>query len=378
MEEWSVVYKVSLWGFIGAALFGAVANKAHFCIMGAVSDWINMGSKVRFRAWMVSIGVAVLGAQAMQALGWLDLGDSIYLGSSFRLLSYLVGGFLFGIGMTLGAGCGQRILVRVGGGNLKSLLVLIIMAIIAYATLRGLLAMVRVEVFDAVAIDLAARDIPDQGIGTLLAHLTGADALMVSRALALVLGLGTLWYAFKDSDFRASPDNILAGITIGVLVAGAWYVTGVIGNDDFEPTPLESLTFISPVGNTLNYFMIWTGSTINFGIAVVLGMIVGSFVYAIVTGNFRIETFTTRADMLNHLYAGMLMGFGGVLALGCTIGQGVSGMSTLALGSLVTLAAIVFGSALTIKIEYYMLDDPFLPSLRQALTDLHLLPRGEN
>jgi hypothetical protein len=337
-----------------------------------------MGSKVRFRAWMVSIGVAALGAQTMQALGWLDLGDSIYLGTSFRLLSYLVGGFLFGIGMTLGAGCGQRILVRVGGGNLKSLLVLIIMAIIAYATLRGLLAMVRVEVFDAVAIDLAARDIPDQGIGTLLAHLTGTNALMVSRALALVLGLGTLWYAFKDSDFCASPDNILAGITIGVLVAGAWYVTGVIGNDDFEPTPLESLTFISPVGNTLNYFMIWTGSTINFGIAVVLGMIVGSFVYAIVTGNFRIETFTTRADMLNHLYAGTLMGFGGVLALGCTIGQGVSGMSTLALGSLVTLAAIVFGSALTIKVEYYMLDDPFLPSLRQALTDLHLLPRGEN
>jgi len=287
----------------------------------------------------------------------------------------LIGGVLFGMGMTLGAGCGQRTLVRVGGGNLKSLLVLIVMAITAYATLRGLLAIVRIEVFDALAIDLGARDIADQGIGTLLAHFTDTSAATVSRIVALVLGLGAVWYAFKDRDFRASYDNLLAGTVIGLLVVGAWYVTGVIGNDDFEPVMIEAITFVAPTGNTLNYFMTWTGSEINFGIAVVLGMIAGSFVYAVATGNFRIETFVTRADMRNHLLAGVLMGFGGVLSLGCTIGQGVSGLSTLALGSLVTLVAILFGSALTMKVQYYMLDEGFWPSLRQSLADLRLAPR---
>lgn len=376
MEEWSVVHKVSILGFLGAMLFGAIVSKTHFCIMGSISDWINMDSRVRFRAWMLSIGVAILGAQTMHQLGWLDLGGSIYLGANFGLAGFLVGGFLFGIGMTLGAGCGQRTLVRVGAGNLKSLLVLMVMAITAYTTLRGLLAVVRIEVFDALAIDLELYGIADQGMDTLLAHVTGAPTAMVSKGVAAVLGLGAVWYAFKNPDFRASSDNIVAGIAIGLLVAGAWYVTGVIGNDDFEPVMIEAVTFIAPVGNTLNYVMTWTGAQINFGIAVVLGMIGGSFVYAIATGNFRIETFTTRADMRNHLIAGVVMGFGGVLALGCTIGQGVSGVSTLALGSLVTLVAISFGSALTMKMQYYMLDEGFWPSLRQSLADLRLLPRS--
>jgi uncharacterized membrane protein YedE/YeeE len=375
MEEWSVVHKVSILGFFGAALFGAIASKTHFCIMGSISDWINMGSRVRFRAWMLSIGIAILGAQGMHHLGWLDLGGSIYLGANFGLTGFLIGGVLFGIGMTLGAGCGQRTLVRVGGGNLKSLLVLIVMAITAYATLRGLLAIIRIEVFDALAIDLGARDIADQGIGTLLAHFTDTSAATVSRIVALVLGLGAVWYALKDRDFRASYDNLLAGTVIGLLVVGAWYVTGVIGNDDFEPVMIEAITFVAPTGNTLNYFMTWTGSEINFGIAVVLGMIAGSFVYAVTTGNFRIETFMTRADMRNHLLAGVLMGFGGVLSLGCTIGQGVSGISTLALGSLVTLLAIILGCSLTMKMQYYMLDEGFWPSLRQSLADLRLTPR---
>ena len=375
MEEWSVVHKVSILGFLGAALFGATAGKTHFCIMGSISDWINMGSRVRFRAWVLSIGIAILGAQGMHHLGWLDLGGSIYLGANFGLAGFLIGGVLFGMGMTLGAGCGQRTLVRVGGGNLKSLLVLIVMAITAYATLRGLLAIVRIEVFDALAIDLGARDIADQGIGTLLAHFTDTSATTVSRIVALVLGLGAVWYALQDRDFRASYDNLLAGTVIGLLVVGAWYVTGVMGNDDFEPVMIEAITFVAPTGNTLNYFMTWTGSEINFGIAVVLGMIAGSFIYAVATGNFRIETFMTRADMRNHLLAGVLMGFGGVLSLGCTIGQGVSGLSTLALGSLVTLVAILFGSALTMKIQYYMLDEGFWTSLCQSLADLRLAPR---
>ena len=377
MEDWSVVHKVSLLGFLGALFFGVIANKTHFCIMGSISDWINMGSRVRFRAWMLSIGIAILGSQAMVQLGWVDLDGTMYRSATFGLASFLIGGLLFGIGMTLGAGCGQRTLVRVGGGNLKSLVVLIVMAITAYTTLRGLLAPVRIDVFGPLAIDLEAQGITNQGIETILAHLIGVSAQWMTIAVTLVLGIGTVWYAVKDKDFRASGDNILAGITIGVLVVGAWYVTGVIGNDDFEPVPVEALTFIAPTGNAVNYLMTWTGAEINFGIAVVLGMIVGSFLYAISSGNFRVEAFANRADMRNHLIAGVLMGFGGVLSFGCTIGQGVSGMSTLALGSLVALLSIMFGSALTMKVQYYMLDDGFWSSLRQSLADLRLLPSAK-
>ena len=377
MEDWSVVHKVSLLGFLGALVFGVVANKTHFCIMGSISDWVNMGSRVRFRAWMLSIGIAILGSQAMVQLGWVDLDGTMYRSANFGLAGFLNGGLLFGIGMTLGAGCGQRTLVRVGGGNLKSLVVLIVMAITAYATLRGLLAPVRIDVFGPLSIDLEAQEITSQGIETILAHLVGASGQTMAVIVALVLGLGTIIYALKDKDFRASADNILAGVTIGVLVVGAWYVTGVIGNDDFEPVPVEALTFIAPTGNTVNYLMTWTGAEINFGIAVVLGMIVGSFLYAISSGNFRVEAFANRADMRNHLIAGVLMGFGGVLSFGCTIGQGVSGMSTLALGSLVALLSIMLGSALTMKVQYYMLDDGFWSSLHQSLADLRLLPSGK-
>jgi uncharacterized membrane protein YedE/YeeE len=377
MEDWSVVHKVSLLGFLGALVFGVVANKTHFCIMGSISDWINMGSRVRFRGWMLSIGIAILGSQAMVQLGWVDLDGTMYRGPNFGLAGFLIGGLLFGIGMTLGAGCGQRTLVRVGGGNLKSLVVLTVMAITAYTTLRGLLAPVRIDVFGPLSVDLEAQGIGNQGIETILAHLVGAPGQTMTIVVALVLGLGAIIYAVKDKDFRASGDNILAGITIGVLVVGAWYVTGVIGNDDFEPVPVEALTFIAPTGNTVNYLMTWTGAEINFGIAVVLGMIVGSFLDAVSTGNFRVEAFANRADMRNHLIAGVLMGFGGVLSFGCTIGQGVSGMSTLALGSLVALLSIMLGSALTMKIQYYMLDDGFWSSLRQSLADLRLLPSGK-
>jgi len=374
IEDWSVVHKVSLLGFLGALVFGAVANKTHFCIMGSISDWINMGSRVRFRAWMLSIGIAILGSQAMVQLGWVDFDGTMYRTTSFGWAGFLIGGLLFGAGMTLGAGCGQRTLVRVGGGNLKSLVVLIVMAITAYTTLRGLLAPVRIDVFGPLSIDLETQGIANQGIETILAHLVGVSAQWMAIAVALVLGLGAVGYAIKDKDFRTSGDSILAGITIGLLVVGAWYATGVIGNDDFEPVPVEALTFIAPTGNTVNYLMTWTGAEINFGITVVLGMIVGSFLYAVFSGNFRIEAFANRADMRNHLVAGVLMGFGGVLSFGCTIGQGVSGMSTLALGSLVALLSIMFGSALTMKVQYYMLDDGFWSSLRQSLADLRLLP----
>ena len=377
MEEWSVVHKVALWGFWGAFLFGIIAHKTHFCTMGAISDWINMGSLHRLRAWLLAMAVALLMSQLFQAIGWIDLSASIYLSTNFGIGGYIVGGFLFGVGMTLGGGCGQRTLVRTGGGNLKSLVVLLVLGLTAYITLRGLLAGVRIEVFEPLSIDLSEYGLVDQSLTGVVAAMSGLAPESVAKGLAVIIGLALLIYTLKDKDFRTSGDAIVSGLVVGLLVAGAWLVTGVVGNDDFDPVRLETLTFIAPVGNMLNYLMTWTGSTIGFGIAVVFGVLAGSLVYAVTSGNFRIETFSSRSDMLNHLYAGVLMGFGGVLSLGCTIGQGVGGFSTLALGSVVSIVFIVFGCALTIKMQYYMLDDGFARSLRQSLADLRLLPRQD-
>jgi len=285
--------------------------------------------------------------------------------------------------MTLASGCGQRTLVRVGGGNLKSLVVMILLGLTAYMTMRGLLALVRVNVIEVTNINLAAKDITGQGIGTLISGALGMEnSTLISRIVAMLLGGGLVIYAFLGKDFRRSFDNILAGIVIGLVIPAGWYVTGVIGFDDFEPLRLESYTFIGPTAQGLMYLQTYTGSTINFGIAAVAGVISGSFIYVILTGKFRLETFSDRGDMIRHMLGGVLMGFGGVLALGCTIGQGITGMSTLALGSLVALISIIFGSALTMKVQYYRLDAEggvggFFSALREALADMRLLPAAE-
>jgi len=375
--EWEPVYRVATLGFLIGVLFGAVAHKTNFCTMGAVSDWVNIGSKDRFRAWLLAIGIAILGAQLLHARGVIDLGQAMYLAPNFGWLGHIMGGLLFGIGMTLASGCGQRTLVRVGGGNLKSLVVMLLLGLTAYMTMRGLLALVRVNVTEVTYISLTDMGIGNQGIGTIIATITGIDNTAVLNSIVtILLGGGLVAFSFAARSFRRSFDNILAGVVIGMIVPAGWYVTGVIGFDDFEPVRFESYTFVGPIGESLMYLLTFTGSTINFGVAAVFGVIAGSFIYAIATRKFVIETFTDKNDMLRHIVGAMAMGFGGVLALGCTIGQGITGMSTLALGSLLTLMSIVFGSALTMKVEYHQLDDKsFFEALKRSLAEMRLMPR---
>jgi len=374
--EWEPVHQIALLALLVGMVFGAVTSKTNFCTMGAVSDWVNIGSKDRLRAWFLAIGIAILASQTMHATGVININDAFYLTPNFGWLGYLLGGFLFGIGMTLASGCGQRTLARVGSGNLKSLVVLTILGLTAYMTMRGLLALFRVNVIEVSNINLTQSGMIDQGIGTLLAAAAGLENIArVNLILAILLGGGLIIFAFASKTFRGSFDNVLAGILIGLLIPAGWYITGVIGFDDFEPMRFESLTFIGPTGESLMYLMTFTGSAINFGIAAVFGVILGSFFYAILSGRFHVETFTDHADMVRHIVGAVLMGFGGVLALGCTIGQGITGMSTLATGSLMALISIIFGCALTLKVEYYRLDDmTFFGALRQSLSDMRLLP----
>ena len=184
-------------------------------------------------------------------------------------------------------------------------------------------------------------------------------------------------YAFRQPTFRENRDNLLAGVVVGLVVVSAWFTTGYLGQDEFDPVTVESLSFIAPAGNTINYLMTFTGATINFGIASVLGMVLGAFVHAILTGSFRIETFSNRGDMISHLVGAVLMGIGGVLALGCTVGQGIAGVSTLATGAIIAVLSIVLGCALTIKTQYHLLDEePLARAIAYSLGELLWLRRA--
>ncbi len=347
---------VAAGGFVLAFIFGAVANRTNFCTMGAVSDVVNMGSWGRMRMWLLAIAVAILGTHALQLGGQIDLTRSIYVRPNVTWLSYILGGFLFGVGMTLGSGCGSKTLVRLGAGSLKSLVVFFFLGIAAYMTLKGLFAIWRTRWIDPVATDLAAVHVPRQDLPTLIATWTGASLPAVEGLVALVVAGALLAFVLKDRDFRGSFDHLLGGTVVGLVIVGGWYVTGHLGYgenpDTLEDTyfgtnsrTIESLSFTSPVAYTLELVMLWSDRSLGFtfGIGATLGIIAGSFSYAVASKTFRWEGLAGAEDTANHVIGGLLMGFGGVLALGCTIGQGLTGFSTLALGSVLAFLAIVAG-----------------------------------
>lgn len=369
--EFTVHNQVLLLVFVVAAVMGGVANKTNFCTMGAVSDWINMGDTGRMRAWIFAMAVAMAGVLGLEAAGILTLSASgtfpPYRTESFAWLRYVVGGFLFGVGMTLGSGCGNRTLVRIGGGNLKSLVLLVIASAAAYA-------MVWTEFFEKAfmpwigptTVSLSKYGIRSQELGDILAALAGKDG---GSAFHLVAGgavaLGLLAFVFKSKDFRENFDNVLGGAVVGLAVIAGWYITGgslgqawkefaEMATEVPSRVQVQSYTFISPMADTARYLLSPTKlSFVNFGVMALAGVIVGSFLYAIFSRRFRIEWFASFNDFSNHAMGGVLMGIGGVLSMGCTIGQAVTGVSTLALGSILTFFSIVAGAASTMKYQYW-------------------------
>lgn len=348
MDEIDVSILVPWLGFGLGGLLGATAQRTQFCTMGAISDVFFIGDWNRFRAWMLAIATAVLGTQFLYLFEIVDLSESIYLSTNLGWAGAIIGGLMFGFGMTLGGGCGNKTLVRLGAGNLKSLVVAMVLGIFAYMTLRGIIGLGRVELEALTIVDLSQFEMETQGIPDFLMMLGLQQELAQYLSVAAVAG-GLFFFCFKSASFRASKTDVAAGLIIGFLIVAAWYVTGSIGFDDFEPTPVTSFSFVAPVAEGLQYLMTFTGAKINFGIAVVGGIIFGSFLSAKLAGEFRVESFVDAADMGRHLSGGALMGVGGVLALGCTIGQGVSGMSTLALGSLIALLSIIAGGVFGMK-----------------------------
>ena len=349
-------------GFVLAFVFGAVANKTNFCTMGAISDVVNMEHWGRMRMWLLTIAVAVIGANLLHYFGLIDLSKSVYQRPVLPWLSLLLGGALFGVGMTIAAGCTNKNLVRVGGGSLRSVVVLTVLAISAYMTLKGLFGQWRASFLDPVSIDLSQWGMSNQSLSTLLAKATGLPDKTALLVTMTVVGLGLLAFVFKDKRFRGNLSHVFGAVVLGLLVVAAWYLTGHLGHGEDPETmetvyfatntrTLESMSFVAPVAYNLEMLMMWTDKSLRmtFGIASAIGVVLGSFVYAISTRQFRWEGFASMEDLRTQLVGAVLMGFGGVTAIGCTIGQGLSGVSTLAIGSFLALTGIVGGAVATMK-----------------------------
>ncbi len=346
---------IALAGLVIGLLFGIVVQRTNFCAMGAISDAVAIGDRRRLRSWILAIAVALLGTQALYLSGLVAVDKSFYLAPRIAWIAMLAGGFLFGFGMVLGGGCASRTVVRVGAGSLKSFMVVLMMGVVGYATARGLLYYPR-TIVEMAAAETTRIGAPTQSLGAVAASLADVPAPTATAVIAVALAAALIAWCFVDRGFRRSAKNVVAGLALGALIVAGWAATGWLGADEFDPQPPASLTLVFPVGETLQYLMTFTGAKLTFGVAVVLGVLLGSFAAALASGTFRIEMFADRNDLLRHLGAGALMGFGGVMAAGCTVGQGLTGLSTLAIGSILAFAGIVGGAVLAVKMLVWRME----------------------
>ncbi len=355
-----------LWAaFFVSILFGAIAQRTHFCTMGAVSDIVNMGDWTRMRMWGMAVGVAMIGFYALAAFGVIDPGKTLYASNRFIWLSAFVGGLMFGFGMVLASGCGSKTLVRIGGGNLKSVVVFVVMGVAAFATLKGITAVLRVASVDRVAIDFASNP----ALPNWLASATGISIATAGLILALGFGLSLIGWAAASRAFLTG-DNLLAGAGLGVVITAMWWVSGHLGYVAEHPETLqeafvatnsgrmEALSFVSPVAYTIDWFMFFSdkAKVLTIGIVSVFGVVAGSAIYALGSRTFRWEGFRDAEDTANHLGGAVLMGVGGVCAMGCTVGQGLSGIATLSATSFVAVGAIIAGAVIALKYQVWRLE----------------------
>ena len=339
--------------FLLAFLAGALFHRSHFCTMGAISDWFIMGDTRRAKQWGMAIAVAVLGFGFLSWHGAISPLNTIYANPQLSWLSLLLGGFLFGLGMVFGSGCASKSLVRLGGGNLKSLVVLMAMGISALATLRGLTAVWRVNVVDPVTIGTG----PGPFVGQWVATVTEWGLPLASFVAACVMSAAVFVWIFKGRESKAWPEMV-SGAIVGVLVVGLWWVSGVMGfvpehPETLEPVfvasssgRMESLSLTAPVAYWWDALMYFSDGTkkLSLGMVSALGLLLGAWAHASWRGDFRWEGFKQTDDLVLHLLGGTLMGVGGVMAMGCTIGQGLSGLSTLSLGSFLAVLGILGGA----------------------------------
>jgi len=318
--------QVALAGFAIGVGFGALARWSGFCLRGAVEDALTTPNAPRLRGFLLAMVVGLAATQALVMGGHLDISKATVLPTSLFWLGAILGGALFGIGMVLTGGCGTRMLVLAAGGNLRSVIVFLLFGLVAYATVRGVLAPMRAALTNVSTVTLGHQTLP-----------LAVGIVFVIAALAFV--------AWK----RVPARHLVAGALIGLLVPAGYLATAVLGGDEFDPATVESVNVTRGGGDALVYLLTFTGAKLNFGIAFVAGIFVGALLVVGLMRDFKLVGFEQPVDMLRYGLGAALMGVGGVMALGCTVGNGLTGIASLAPTSFIAVPAMVLAAAATMK-----------------------------
>jgi len=332
---------VALVAAIGGVALGLAARLGRFCTLGAIEDLLYGGSDHRIRMWGIALGTAMIATFGLIGAGFIPAADIPYLGSGWNPIAHVIGGLLFGYGMAIAGNCGFGALARLGGGDLRSFVIVLVMGIAGYIVMSGPLAALRVRMFPA---DLLTSDITP-GLAHLAEALTGIGA----PVFGVLAGAAIMIMALGSQSFRAERGLIVWGHIVGLAIAFAWAGTHVAAQRSFGATPLESYTFVAPLGETILYVMTASGTTLSFAVGSVGGVLAGAFIGSLIKGHFRWEACEDPRELRRQITGAALMGAGAILAMGCSVGQGLSAMSVLAYGAPLTLAAIFAGAALGLR-----------------------------
>lgn len=336
-------WMLALVGFAIGAAAGFFARHARLCTFGAIEDAWMGGDSRRLRIFGLALGIAVVGTQALVVSGFLDPAQSSYTPSALPVIAIITGSVMFGIGMALVGTCGFGSLVRLGGGDLRSLVVVIVLGATAYATLRGVFAHFRIVVLESFAVAMPGDSRSD--LASLAAYVLGFD---VRAIIALAIGGALCGLAFSHPKLRRSPRLLSAGVALGLLTIAGWAATSSIGDEFAGPLRPQSLTFVSTIGKAFFAAVLGPGGFADFGVASVFGVVAGSFVAAWRVDELQWEAFDDDREMRRHLGGAALMGIGGILAGGCTIGQGITAGSMLSLSWPFAVGGMMIGARLGI------------------------------
>ncbi|MDE1132203.1 MAG: YeeE/YedE family protein [Ascidiaceihabitans sp.] len=331
---------VALIGLFGGILLGLAARIGRFCTLGAIEDLFYGENTLRLRMWGIAIGVSIIGTFGLSATGLVDLGDTLFLSRNWNPIASIFGGLVFGYGMALAGNCGYGALARLGGGDIRSLLIVIVMGISAYVTLGGPLSALRIWAFGGADV---TSTLPTFALS--LSQLTGQSL----ETVGTLIGAAILCLTLTNKELRASFSHIFWGAIAGVAIVSGWAGTYWVSINGFDATPVVSHTFSAPIGETLLYAMTSSGNSISFGTGSVAGVLIGAFVGALIQGHFRWEACDDPRELRRQLLGAFLMGVGAVVAVGCSIGQGLSAFSVLAYSAPITLASIMAGAAVGLR-----------------------------
>ena len=329
----------ALIGLIGGILLGMAARVGRFCTLGAIEDYLYASDDRRMRMWFVAIGVSIIGVHIALFFSQFDLGEAAYLDRVWNPVGTIVGGLMFGYGMALSGNCGYGALARLGGGDLRSFVIILVMGLSAYFVMSGPLAHARVWAFP---VELGAES--PQGFSQFFASF-GVPPVVTGA----VVGTGMIVLALSKAEMRRSYSHLFWGAIVGLVIVSGWLGTYWVASTGFEAKPVETHTFAAPIGDTMLYTMTASGNALSFSVGSVVGVVLGAVLGSYSKGHFRWEACEDPRELRRQIWGATIMGPGAILAVGCSVGQGISAFSVLAFSAPVAFIAIFAGAAIGLR-----------------------------